>query len=104
MLRIVSRQMVRAKTTELTYAWIRENDAELIERVPEQFRSGVVPSLGSSFCSVDRAEEWQDFVVSRADSLPGYERSLAQTTESVRLCAALREASSGELADAFAAY
>jgi aminopeptidase N len=104
MLRIVSRQMARAKTTELTYAWILENDAELIERVPEQFRSGVVPSLGGSFCSADRADEWQDFVVSRADSLPGYERSLAQTTESVRLCAALREASSDELADAFVAY
>jgi len=104
MMGIIFRQMVRAKTTELTYAWIRENDVALIERVPETFRSSAVPSMGGSFCSTARADEWQDFIVSHADSLPGYERSLAQATESVRLCAALREASAGELVAAFEAY
>ncbi len=104
MLGIVFRQMVRAKTTELTYAWIRENTAAVIELIPETFRSRTVPALGSSFCSADRADEWQEFVVSRADSLPGYERTLEQATESVRLCAALREASADELVTAFAAY
>ena len=57
-----------------------------------------------AFCSADRADEWQGFVEAHADSLPGYERTLAQTTESVRLCAALREASADELAAAFEVY
>jgi alanyl aminopeptidase len=104
MLGIVFRQMIRNKTTELTYAWIRENDAAIIERIPETFRSSIVPAFGSAFCSADRADEWQDFIVSHADSLPGYERPLAQATETVRLCAALREASADELVTAFAAY
>ncbi len=104
MLGIVFRQMVRAKTTELTYAWIRENDAALIERIPETFRSSTVPAFGGAFCSADRADEWQGFIEAHADSLPGYERTLAQTTESVRLCAALREASADELAAAFEVY
>jgi alanyl aminopeptidase len=101
---VIFRQMVRAKTTELTYAWIRKNDATIIASIPETFRSRIVPSFGSAFCSVDRADEWQDFIVSHADSLPGYERPLAQATESIRLCAALREASADELVTAFAAY
>jgi len=104
MLGIVFRQMIRIKTTELTYAWIRENDAAIIASIPETFRSNIVPAFGSAFCSADRADEWQDFIVSRADSLPGYERPLAQATESIRLCAALREASADELVTAFAAY
>ena len=104
MLGIVFRQMIRANTTELTYAWIMENDAALIERVPETFRSTTVPALGSAFCSADRADEWEEFVLSHADDLPGYERTLAQATESVRLCAALKDASADELITAFAAY
>jgi alanyl aminopeptidase len=104
MLRIVFRQMVRVATTELTYEWIRENDAAIIEMIPETFRSGIVPAFGSAFCANDRANEWQDFVVSHADKLPGYERTLAQTTESVRLCAALRQASAVDLIAAFENY
>jgi alanyl aminopeptidase len=104
MLGIVFRQMVRAKTTELTYAWIKKNDVALIERIPETFRSTTVPAFGGAFCSADRADEWQDFVEARADSLPGYERTLAQATEGVRLCAALREASADELVAAFTVY
>jgi len=104
MLGIVFRQMMRTKTTELTYAWIRENDAAVIASIPGTFRSSIVPAFGSAFCSADRADEWQDFIISHADNLPGYERPLAQATETVRLCAALREASADELVTVFAAY
>ena len=104
MLGIVFRQMVRTKTTELTYAWIRENDAAVIEGIPGTFRSRITPALGQAFCSAERADEWEDFIVSHADALPGYERPLAQATETVRLCAALRRASADELVAAFAAY
>ena len=104
MLQIVNRQMVRDATTELTYAWIRENDATIIERIPETFRSSTVPGFGSAFCSNERAEDWQAFIESHADKLPGYQRSLAQATETARLCAGLREASEEDLLAAFAEY
>jgi alanyl aminopeptidase len=96
--------MARVATTELTFAWIRENDAAIIEQIPETFRSNTVPSFGGAFCSNERADDWQAFIESHADSLPGYERSLAQATESVRLCAGLREASEDDLLAAFAEY
>jgi len=101
---IINRQMVRNATTELTYIWIRNNDDAIIQMIPETFRSVIVPSLGSSFCSTDKADEWRAFVESHADELPGYERELAQATENVRLCAALRDAREDDLVEAFARY
>ena len=101
---IMFRQMVRVATTELTYAWIRENDEAVIELIPESFRSSVVPAFGSAFCTAERADDWESFVKSHAEKIPGYERDLAQATESVRLCAALREASAADLVAAFENY
>jgi alanyl aminopeptidase len=104
MLRIVFRQMARTNTTELTYAWIRENDEAIFKRIPETFRSTTVPALGSAFCDADRADEWEAYIVSHAKDLRGYERTLAQATETARLCAALRTESADDLVAAFAAY
>ncbi len=101
---IVFRQMVREATTELTYEWIRESYDEIIELLPDSFRARALPAFGSAFCSAERADEWQAFIEARADQLPGYERSLAQALETVRLCAALREAKAAELVAAFGSY
>jgi len=101
---ILFRQMVRTATTELTYAWIVDNQDEIIEMIPASFRSRIAPALGGAFCSFDRADEWEAFVVSNAEKIPGYERTLAQTLESVRICAGLKEAKAGELLTAFTGY
>jgi len=94
---VLARQMNRPATTEATYAWLRQNADELIARVPEGFRSVVVPSLGRAFCSAARADEWRAFVSAHAAALPGYERDLDKATESIHLCAALKAARGGEL-------
>jgi len=104
MLGIIFRQMVRGATTELTYAWLRDNDEAIISMIPETFRSNVVPALGQSFCSNERADEWQEFVTSHAAKLPGHDRDLAQATESIRLCAGLRAAKGADLIAAFADF
>lgn len=101
---MVFRQMVRVATTELTYAWIVENDDTVIEMVPEHFRSNIVPAFGGAFCSENRADEWQNFIQSHAEKMPGYERTLAQTVESIRLCAAIKSAKADELVAAFKEY
>ncbi len=104
MIGILFRQMVRPATTEATYAWLRQNDLRILGMIPETFRSSIVPALGGSFCSKDRAEEWSAFVRSHASLIPGYERGLAQTVEGIRLCAALREARAAQLIAAFGAF
>ena len=104
MLGIVFRQMIRDATTDLTYAWLRENDEALIGMIPETFRSSIIPAFGQAFCTEERADEWQAFITSHADKLPGYERNLAQAIESIHLCAALRAAKGPELIAAFDSY
>jgi hypothetical protein len=101
---IIFRQMFRVATTELTYAWIKENDEAVINMIPESFRSSTVPAFGGAFCSKQRADDWQAFIASHADTLPGYERSLAQTVESIQLCAAIKQAKGSELVAAFKDY
>jgi alanyl aminopeptidase len=98
---IVFRQMSREATTELTYKWLTGNYDAIVERLPDSYRSWALPSFGASFCSDERADEWQAFIEARADQLPGYERPLAQAIETVRLCAALRDAKADELVVAF---
>ena len=98
---VMFRQMIRVATTELTYAWITQNDQAVMEMVPEAFRSNVVPAFGGAFCSNQRADDWQAFIQLHADQLPGYERSLAQTIESIQLCAAIKQAKAEELVSAF---
>lgn len=104
MVGIVFRQMARVKTTELTYAFVIENADTLIEMVPETFRSSTFPALGKFLCSNEQANGWHDFITLHGDQLPGYERSLAQATESVRLCAALRDRSASDLLVAAGRY
>jgi len=99
--RILFRQMARDASAALTYAWIKEHGDVVVERIPETFRSRTMPALGGSFCGADQAIDWQSFIESHAGKLPGYERSLAQATEGIRLCAGLRDARAAELVAAF---
>jgi alanyl aminopeptidase len=101
---IIFRQMVRIATTDLTYQWLRENDEAIMALIPQSFRGNIMPALGSSFCTTGKAEEWEAFILSRADSIPGYERDLAQATESIRLCAALRQSQGEDLLTALQTY
>lgn len=93
--------IARPATREATYAWLRQNDKKIIGMFPETFRSAIVPAMGGAFCSNDLADEWQAFVRLHASLIPGYERSLAQAVESIRLCAALKQASAASLIAAF---
>jgi alanyl aminopeptidase len=98
---MIFRQMFRQATTESTYVWIRENTGAILALLPDGLTGSILPSLGSAFCTVEKADEWQAFVVAHALELPGYQRDLAQATESIRLCATLREASAEDLVGAF---
>mgnify|MGYP001825458716 FL=1 len=100
---IVRRQMARPATTEQTFQWLRDNGETIVDMIPQTFRARILPIFGSWFCTQQEADEWQAFVESHADAVPGYERALAQATESVLLCASLRESSEDELLDALSA-
>jgi len=82
-----------------TWAWFKANFEAFVQaRVSDVYRP-TVPEY-ADFCSADGRDEAAAFFKSKAAIIPGYERSLAQTLESIELCAALKEAKGAELTKA----
>lgn len=102
-LSLISVMMGNEAIANDTGRWLRENfDAFVTARVPD-VRKGGIPSLASNFCSLSERDQAKAFFESKADIIPGYERSLAQTLESIELCAALKKEKAAELKSALKA-
>lgn len=74
----------------------------ILSRTPE-IRKPQTAQVVTRFCTADEIDEAIAFIESKANAIPGYERRLAQASESARLCAAFRAAKSAELAEALIA-
>ena len=86
-----------------TWDWLKSNFTQFVgSRVPD-VRKGRMPGSAGEFCTVERRDEARAFFNYNAKVIPGYERSLDQTLESIELCAALKEAKAEETAQALAA-
>lgn len=84
-----------------TWDWFKANLPTYVKKVPD-VRKGGLPGAGRNFCSLDRRDEVRNFMEENAALMPGYERSLLQTLESIELCAALKEAKGKDLSGAIA--
>ena len=87
------------KYGEQTWDWFKANLPIYVVKVPD-VRKGGLPAAGRNFCSLDRRDEVREFVEANKALMPGYERNLLQTLESIELCAALKEAKAADLAAA----
>ncbi len=87
------------KFGEQTWDWFKANLPTYVKKVPD-VRKGGLPGAGRNFCSLERRDEVRSFVEANAELMPGYDRSLLQTLESIELCAALKEAKTADLAAA----
>ncbi|MEL6860832.1 MAG: M1 family metallopeptidase [Pseudomonadota bacterium] len=74
----------------------------VIERTPD-IRKPQTAGVVASFCTSEQIDDAISFLESKADLIPGYERRLAQASESARLCAAFRAEKGNELAEALLA-
>jgi len=83
------------------WEWVQANLDAFIERVPT-WRQGQVTHVGQGFCSRERAQEVQAFFADKVADLEGGPRGLNQTLETIRLCAALKDAKSEEVTSFFA--
>jgi len=79
-------QMGMNETREPTWNWVKEHFEELRGRLEDG--AGRLPRVGGAFCSEEKAEEVEAFFRQRAEALPGGPRTLANTLEQIRLCAA----------------
>lgn len=70
--------------------WFTANYDKILERTGS-FSGGRLPALaGAGSCTAAEGERLQAFFASRADDAAGVARGLAQTSESIQLCAALK--------------
>jgi alanyl aminopeptidase len=84
---------------EAAWAKFQADFDSIIARTPE-IRKPQTAGLVGRFCDTATIDEAIAFIERKADLIPGYERRLAQASESARLCAAFREAKAEELANA----
>ena len=100
---LISRLMGSDDFGDQTWDFIKANFRPFVDsRVPD-VRKGGMPGLASNFCTLARRDEAKAFFTENAELIPGYERSLAQTLESIELCAALKAAKAEETANALKA-
>ena len=83
-----------------TWDWLKDNFETFVSRKVPDVRLGRMPGFASGFCSSDRRAEILEFFESQAAIIPGYERSLKQTVETIELCTALKEEKAEELRQA----
>ena len=70
--------------------WVKAHLEEILLVIPEQWRRRA-PRLANGFCDSQYRDELQDLFKTHGSSAPGHELALAQTTEAINLCVALRE-------------
>ena len=84
----------------MTWTWYKANFDDYVARKVPDVRLGGTPSAANGFCSTEERDEAESFYLSKADIIPGYERSLMQAIERIELCSALKAEQGPSLIDA----
>jgi len=94
-------QMRDARTRESSWHFVQNQWANVKMHVPEMER-GYLPYAAQGLCSDDDAAAVEAFFAPKLGELFGGERPLAQVTEGIRLCAALRSRHAKDAQEIFA--
>ncbi len=101
--RLVGGLIRNTKTRKVSWAWFVENFDVFVESRIADVRRGRMPFYAGGFCDTQKREEVEKFFNAKASFMPGYERSLAQISEGIQLCSALKNAKASELTTALKA-
>ncbi|MFL5365320.1 MAG: M1 family metallopeptidase [Myxococcales bacterium] len=96
------RQTIQRETREGAWAALQQHFDVLVTRLDEDSAS-YLPYTGSGFCDLQRSEEVKSFFEARLSTLPQSRLNLAHVVETIRLCAALKEAQRSSAAAFFQA-
>ena len=92
--------MSNDETREPMWQWLKANMPDFLRSIPSQWRRNA-PRLAEDFCDTDRIAELDVVFAEYGALAEGYERALAETRESITLCAALTDATQADLEAAF---
>jgi len=84
---LISNAMAEPALQAKNWDWLRSNFPAVVNKIPEQWRRNT-PRFAASFCDRASLKEVQALFASQKKLVPGYERAMAQTEESINLCIA----------------
>ena len=80
-------QMSREENRGAMWEWSQENMWAVLERIPA-WRKGQIPAQFEDFCTLEEANDIENFFSPIIDTLESGPRYLANALETIRLCAA----------------
>jgi alanyl aminopeptidase len=83
-------QMSREENRAAMWEWSQENMWAVLERIPA-WRKGQIPARFEDFCTLEEANDIENFFSPIIDTLESGPRYLANALETIRLCAAFVE-------------
>ncbi|MEO6326715.1 MAG: M1 family metallopeptidase [Thermoanaerobaculia bacterium] len=86
---VINEALGDRSTRTQAYDFVKQNFDALVARTPEASRGGLV-RVGNRFCSEPQRADVESFFAKRTEGYEGGPRNLAQTLESISLCAAVR--------------
>ncbi|MGE3475105.1 MAG: M1 family metallopeptidase [Rhodospirillaceae bacterium] len=87
---IVYGMMSEPANRAAAWTWFKDNFEAVKRRTPPNNREALV-GVGSYFCTASEAADYETFMTPKAEDMRGAPRSLAQTLERIKACAALIE-------------
>lgn len=96
-------QMMHTETRDVAWNWLRNNFDRIIRRLPAS-DLGYLPVAARRFCSEAGAGEVKAFFQPRLKQLPGAREGLAESLESISLCASRARVQSTEANEFFRSH
>ncbi|MFD1215839.1 M1 family metallopeptidase [Microbulbifer celer] len=87
---LVSNALAEPELQAKNWDWLRDNFSKVVEKIPEQWRRNT-PRFAAHFCDADSLKQAKLLFSQQKKLVPGYERAMSQTEESINLCLALKE-------------
>ena len=83
-------QMSEEKNRQAIWDWSKENMTAVLDRIPT-WKKGQIPSYFRGFCDRTQADDIDDFFAPMIEKLESGPRYLANSLETIRLCAAFTD-------------
>lgn len=96
---LISAMMGNDSLRDDTWTWLKVNFDDFVTSRVADVRKPGMPGF-ARFCDLEKRNEAEAFFNDKATLIPGYERNLKQSLESMELCVALKSEKSQELQDA----
>ncbi len=86
---MVTAMLSNPELRDQNWQWYKSNLAAILNKIPTQWQRRT-PRVADVFCETDKIMELEQLFSEYGDAAPGHELALRQTSEAIRLCAALR--------------